>query len=60
MMGRCLSCGTAQGPFIRDAFNPKMPMCGYPPRYKKVTQKMREERIRECLARREKMYDVGK
>jgi hypothetical protein len=50
----CANCGTNEGPFIKNLglgdFGPKV--CGFPPRYGNVPEKKREERVRQCNARR--------
>lgn len=57
----CTSCGTSQGPFVRDADFPNKPVCGYPPRYRFATPKDKfkavHDRVRECLSRRDKRYE---
>ena len=52
-MTTCANCGTIQGPFIKrvDGLD-GLPVCGYPPRYRDITPKMREDRVRKCNALR--------
>lgn len=46
----CSSCGTTEGPFVRDRDLPGRPVCGVPRRARLRFDV--GERIRGCLARR--------
>lgn len=51
-MTRCTNCQTTQGPFVRDADLPGHPVCGHRRRHR-ATFAEREQRIHECLERRD-------
>ena len=70
-MTTCAACGTTQGPFVGDGGTPGIRVCGFPPRLARegnttVGQRSgaaftaRQERVIECLARRNALDNVQK
>jgi hypothetical protein len=52
----CASCGTTQGPFVRERDFPGLPVCGFPPRSGRHTDAEKSALATACNARRDARF----